>query len=103
MTGALDRALAEFEKLPLEDQQAWLVRFKQAMQAGISARKQELRAKIAELEELEKNGAPKKSPIKPKYRDPETGKTWSGRGEMAAWLREKKEAGEDIEVYRVQG
>ena len=37
----------------------------------------------------------------PKYRDPATGQTWSGRGRMAGWLKAKQDAGEDIERYRV--
>jgi hypothetical protein len=41
------------------------------------------------------------APTKPKYRDPATGGTWSGRGRMATWLKHKLEAGEDIEKYRV--
>jgi DNA-binding protein H-NS len=36
-----------------------------------------------------------------KYRDPVTGETWSGRGRMARWLKEKVEAGEDLEKYLV--
>jgi DNA-binding protein H-NS len=39
--------------------------------------------------------------VKPKYRDPVTGDTWSGRGRMASWLKAKQDAGEDIEKYRV--
>jgi len=39
--------------------------------------------------------------IKPKYRDPATGETWSGRGRMALWLKHKQDAGEDIEKYRL--
>ena len=39
--------------------------------------------------------------IKPKYRDPATGETWSGRGRMASWLKHKQDAGEDIEKYRL--
>jgi len=27
-----------------------------------------------------------KEPLRPKYRDPKTGKTWSGRGRAPAWL-----------------
>ena len=40
--------------------------------------------------------------VKPKYRDPATGETWSGRGRMATWLKHKQDAGEDIETYRVR-
>ena len=41
------------------------------------------------------------SEVKPKYRDPAAGDTWSGRGRMATWLKRKQDAGEDIEKYRV--
>jgi DNA-binding protein H-NS len=41
------------------------------------------------------------SEVKPKYRDPALGDTWSGRGRMATWLKRKQDAGEDIEKYRV--
>ena len=37
----------------------------------------------------------------PKYRDPTTNETWSGRGRMANWLKRKQETGEDIDKYRV--
>jgi hypothetical protein len=39
--------------------------------------------------------------VKPKYRDPVTGDTWSGRGRMATWLKRKQDAGEDIDDYLV--
>jgi len=38
---------------------------------------------------------------KAKYRNPATGETWSGRGRMATWLKNKQDAGEKIEKYRV--
>ncbi len=41
------------------------------------------------------------SHVRPKYRDPETGDTWSGRGRMASWLKRKIDAGEDREKYLV--
>lgn len=31
-----------------------------------------------------------------KYRDPETGETWSGRGRMAKWLAERIKAGDRL-------
>ena len=39
--------------------------------------------------------------VKPKYRNPETNETWSGRGRIASWLKRKQDAGEDIEKYLV--
>jgi hypothetical protein len=39
--------------------------------------------------------------VKPKFRDPATGDTWTGCGRMASWLKRKQDAGEDIEKYLV--
>jgi H-NS histone family len=41
------------------------------------------------------------SQVRPKYRDPVTGDTWSGRGRMASWLKRKVDAGEDLEKYLI--
>lgn len=37
--------------------------------------------------------------VLPKYRDPETGATWAGRGTMARWLRERLAAGAKLEDF----
>lgn len=34
---------------------------------------------------------PKAEPLPPKYMDPKTGKTWSGRGRAPAWLGKRPE------------
>jgi DNA repair protein RadC len=39
--------------------------------------------------------------VKPKYRDPETGETWAGRGRLAGWLRRRIEAGAQLEDFRI--
>jgi DNA-binding protein H-NS len=36
-------------------------------------------------------------PVVPKYRDPETGKTWSGRGNVPAWI-----AGKDRDAFLIE-
>ena len=33
-----------------------------------------------------RKGGPAKSTVPPKYRDPSTGKTWSGRGRAPLWI-----------------
>ena len=49
-----------------------------------------------------KAGRRKRKPVSIQYYDPETGSTYSNRGPMARWLRDKQEAGENIEKkYRV--
>ncbi len=41
--------------------------------------------------------------VKPKYRNPERpSETWSGRGKMARWLREKLAAGAKLEDFAVE-
>jgi DNA-binding protein H-NS len=34
----------------------------------------------------------RKGKVKAKYRDPRTKETWSGRGRMASWLKNKQDA-----------
>lgn len=41
--------------------------------------------------------------VKPKYADPERPQlTWSGRGRMARWLRERIAAGAELEDFRIE-
>lgn len=48
-----------------------------------------------------KSPPPKSKAAKPKYRHPETGETWAGRGSMARWLRLELEAGRSLDEFRV--
>lgn len=47
-------------------------------------------------------GRQRRRPATPKYRDPETGRTWAGRGSMARWLRAYVETGRDPEEFRIR-
>jgi DNA-binding protein H-NS len=57
----------------------------------------EIKAKIAEYEitaeELgfsnRRTGGARKRPLPPRYRNPKTGETWSGRGRAPGWLAGK--------------
>ncbi len=42
-----------------------------------------------------------RSPVRPKYRHPETGETWSGRGSAPGWLRRLEEQGRRREELAV--
>lgn len=42
-----------------------------------------------------------RSAVRIKYRDPETGNHWSGRGKKPEWLKEKLETGHDLEEFAV--
>jgi DNA-binding protein H-NS len=39
--------------------------------------------------------------VAPKYRDPETGRTWSGRGLQPRWLSAALAAGRPIDAFRI--
>ena len=54
------------------------------------------------------NGEPRPSAltgikVAPKYRDPATGETWSGRGLQPKWLKAKISAGAELESFRIGG
>ena len=52
-----------------------------------------------------KTGAAKqrgKRKVAPKYRDPQSGATWSGRGLTPRWLREKEKAGAKREEFLIK-
>ncbi|EDT37600.1 H-NS histone family protein [Burkholderia ambifaria] len=38
---------------------------------------------------VERQSSPHRE-VEPKYMDPQTGKTWSGRGRMPLWMRDKR-------------
>ena len=122
------RRTAKLNSLSMDE----LVRLREQVQAALSRKVQQERAalesKLGELVSLEGghgtssrrsgrrstkwNGtgaathsgrrAKKRTPVYVRYYDSATGKTYSNRGPMATWLREKREAGENIEKkYRV--
>lgn len=41
-------------------------------------------------------------PVKPKYQDPETGQTWTGRGIAPVWIREAEAAGKDRSSFLIK-
>lgn len=48
-----------------------------------------------------KKPAKAKTPVAPKYRDPATGATWTGRGRAPVWLAEKLSQGHTREQYLI--
>jgi len=43
----------------------------------------------------------KRAPVKPKYQDPVSGKTWTGRGVMPKWLKEAIDAGHERDAFLI--
>lgn len=44
---------------------------------------------------------PKRSAVKPKYQDPVSGKTWTGRGVMPKWLKDAIDAGRSRDEFLI--
>ncbi|WP_186091570.1 H-NS family nucleoid-associated regulatory protein [Burkholderia gladioli] len=67
-----------------------------ARQAEFQTALDEVRAKVAEYGMTERDifGTRRmrsaKRPIRPKYQDPKTGQTWSGRGRPPDWIKDVK-------------
>lgn len=45
---------------------------------------------------------PKGRAVKPRYHNPETGETWTGRGKQPAWLQAKIAEGADLDDFLIQ-
>ncbi|MBY8966153.1 H-NS histone family protein [Algiphilus sp. NNCM1] len=43
-----------------------------------------------------------KGVVAPKYRDPATGKTWTGRGRAPGWIKEAEERGVKRETFLIK-
>lgn len=43
----------------------------------------------------------KRAEVKPKYRDPASGKTWTGRGVMPKWMKTAVEAGRSRDEFLI--
>jgi DNA-binding protein H-NS len=79
---------AQLEKLHKEVAVAREKEIEQAI-ADIKQKIVEYGITAEELGFLSKRSTPKKAPLPPKYRNPKTGETWSGRGRSPAWLAGK--------------
>ena len=49
----------------------------------------------------EPSRAGKRAAVKPKYEDPASGKTWSGRGVMPKWMKAALDAGHSREEFLI--
>lgn len=86
---------------------------REALHAIIAERDKELRAEalneVRELvgkwsfteKEIRSKLAEPRTALEPKYRDPETGETWPGRGRTPDWLKRKIEAGAKQEDFLI--
>jgi DNA-binding protein H-NS len=68
--------------------------------AEIKARMAEYGVTIDDLKAPAKGGI-KGQPVKAKYRNPETGATWTGRGKPPNWLKEAEAHGKSREAFLI--
>jgi DNA-binding protein H-NS len=104
----------ELESRSLEE--LWLLheRISAILLARIRAEKQELEKRLAVLnrgldvagqsrDNLSMNGKPRRKypRVLPKYCNPQTSETWSGRGKRPRWLVAAMKSGRKIEEFRI--
>jgi DNA-binding protein H-NS len=67
------------------------------------AHRAELQAQLAQIGSVSGKGSPTRGvKIPPKYRHPQTGETWTGRGGVAGWLAKEIEAGHRREDFLIE-
>jgi len=113
---AMSTVIAWFGSLSFDAQKDALDRMHGEHEQSRAAKRAELVTQLAALgyATSKKGGRPRanangggngrkgrKNKVKAKYRDPKTNETWSGRGRMASWLKNKQDSGEKIEKYLV--
>ena len=74
-----------------------------AVVAAIKEKMVDFGITMADLREGSRRGAMKTTMVPPKYRDPATGQTWSGRGKAPKWLAAYLKKGRKKESYRIKG
>jgi hypothetical protein len=71
----------------------------------LQSRRNELESQLAQISgnaTPSRRGRPKGSKVAAKYRHPETGETWSGRGGVASWLAQELKAGRKREEFLIE-
>jgi DNA-binding protein H-NS len=104
----------ELESLSLDELWSLHEKISEILSARIKAEKQELEKRLAVLDrsrgaivqpgEAEIVGAKRRRKyprVLPKYRNPQTSETWSGRGKVPRWLAAAMKSGRKIEEFRI--
>lgn len=104
----------ELEAMSLDDLWSLHEKVSTILSARIKAEKHELEKRLAVLDRgmgavARPDGAPmigqkqrRKYPrVLPKYRNPQTAETWSGRGKLPRWLVAAMKSGRKMEEFRI--
>ncbi|MBY4898715.1 H-NS family nucleoid-associated regulatory protein [Cupriavidus sp. AU9028] len=82
--------LAEKERLDAELEEAWRTEVAAVIET-IRAQMDAYGLTVDDLSPRRGRYRGETAPLPPKYRDPRTGKTWSGRGRAPAWLGKNRD------------
>src|SRR6516225_3279679 len=101
----------EFESMSLDDLWSLHEMISDILSARIHSEKSELEKRLAilnhgtgraaNLPSLSKRPRRTYPAVMPKYRDPQTSETWSGRGKRPRWLVAAMKSGHKIEEFRI--
>jgi DNA-binding protein H-NS len=69
--------------------------------AEIRARMREYQISVEDLASSGRSAQLDKPKSAPKYRNPETGKTWSGRGKRPQWIHDALADGQSLDKYLI--
>lgn len=109
--GGMSAKKVELESMSLDDLWSLHERISGILSDRIKAEKHELEKRLAVLNRgIDVIGSPRalsekprrKYPrVLPKYRNPQTSETWSGRGKRPRWLVAAMKSGRKIEEFRI--
>src|ERR1700755_952467 len=104
----------ELESMSLDDLWSLHEKISAILSARIKAEKQELEKRLAGIDrsmgaitepgEVELGDAKRRRKyprVLPKYRNPQTSETWSGRGKLPRWLVAAMKSGRKMEEFRI--
>ena len=102
ITAQIEQLQKQAELLRAKHKKPVIDAIMQAMrQFGITY--QELRSSLGEVGLLSGgNGGGKLGRVPPKYRNPKTGETWSGRGRTARWIVQAEQEGKSRDKFLVR-
>ena len=96
---------AEIEKLSIDDLMKAKTLIETRIQHLAKDRVETLRAELDKFQAYVQTDAGRsKGPtrkVAPKYRDPSSGQTWTGRGRMPKWMEAQIAAGKDREEFLI--
>ena len=96
----------KIENLDMDQLMELKTRIEERIQSLAKSELQALEEKMSKLQSYIGDGRGKRrkdagTKAPPKFRDPKSGKTWSGRGQTPVWLRELEAKGKRREEYAI--